>query len=126
MKTETLAAEAVLLAVEDSVINGHSQGIHFDSWDHVFSDGGPLFDVLIDYEAFEPFTGADLPTREQVQLVYETYRSRLHVLSWMPPTQAFLQAIQIDQFFPSAQAAFAVRPASIDALRELLKSEFAH
>ena len=73
----------------------------------MFSDGGPLFDVLIDYEAFEPFTGADLPTREQVQLVYETYRSRLHILSWMPPTQAFLQAIQINQFFPSAQAAFA-------------------
>ena len=74
MKTETLAAEAVLLAVEDSVVNGHSQGIHFDSWDHVFSDGGSLLDVLIDYEAFEPFVGADLPTREQVQLVYETYR----------------------------------------------------
>jgi hypothetical protein len=91
----------------------------------VFSDGGPLFDILIDYEAFEPFTGADLPTREQVQLVYETYRSRLHVLSWMPPTQAFLLAIQIDQFFPSAQAAIAVRPASIDALRKLLNSEFA-
>ena len=89
----------------------------------MFSDGGPLFDVLIDYEAFEPFAGADLPTREQVQLVYETYRSRLHVLSWMPPTQAFLQAIKIDQFFPSAQAAFAVRPPSIDALGKLLKSE---
>ena len=125
MKTETLAAEAVLLAVEDSVVNGHSQGIHFESWDYVFSEGGPLFDALIDYEAFEPFTGCDLPTREQVQLVYETYRSRLHILSWMPPTQAFLQAIQIDQFFPAGQAAFAVRPASIDALKKLLKSEFA-
>lgn len=84
MKTEALAAEAVLLAVEDSVVNGHSQGIHFDSWDHVFSDGGPLFDALIDYQAFEPFTGCDLPTLEQAQLVYETYRSRLHILSWMP------------------------------------------
>ena len=73
MKTETLAAEAVLLAIEDSVVNGHSQGIHFDSWDHVFSDGGPLFDAFIDYEAFEPFTGADLPTRKLFQLVYETY-----------------------------------------------------
>lgn len=31
MNTETLATEAVLLAVEDSVVNGHSQGIHFDS-----------------------------------------------------------------------------------------------
>ena len=62
-KTETLAAEAALLAVEDSVVNSHSQRIHFDSWDHVFADGGPLFDVLVDYEAFEPFTGADLPTR---------------------------------------------------------------
>jgi hypothetical protein len=91
----------------------------------VFSDGGPLFEVLIDYEAFEPFTGADLPKRKQVQLVYETYRSRLHVLTWTPPTQPFLQAIEIDQFFPAAQAAFAVRPASIDALRKLLKSEFA-
>ncbi len=37
MKTEALAAEAVLLAVEDSVINGHSQGIYFESWDHVFA-----------------------------------------------------------------------------------------
>ena len=88
MQTETLAAEAVLLAIEDSVVNGHSQRIHFDSWDHVFSDGGPLVDVFIDYEAFESFTGANLPTREQVQLVYETYRSRLQVLSWIPPTQA--------------------------------------
>ena len=125
MKTETLAAEAVLLAVEDSVVNGHSQGIHFDSWDHVFSDGGPLFDALIDYQAFEPFTGCDLPTLAQAQLVYETYRSRLHILSWMPPTQAFLQAVQIDQFFPVGQAASAVRPASIDALIKILKSEFA-
>ena len=125
MKTEALAAEAVLLAVEDSVVNGHSQGIHFDSWDHVFSDGGPLFDALIDYQAFEPFTGCDLPTLEQAQRVYETYRSRLHILSWMPPTQAFLQAVQIDQFFPAGQAASAVRPASIDALTKILKSEFA-
>lgn len=125
MKTEALAAEAVLLAVEDSVVNGHSQGIHFDSWDHVFSDGGPLFDASIDYQAFEPFTGCDLPTLEQAQLVYETYRSRLHILSWMPPTQAFLQAVQIDQFFPAGQAASAVRPASIDALTKILKSEFA-
>ena len=89
----------------------------------MFSDDGPLFEVLIDYEACEPFTGADLPKRKQVQLVYETYRTRLQVLSWMPPTQAFLQAIKIDRFFPSAQAAFAVRPASIDALGKLLKSE---
>ncbi len=49
MKTETLAAEAVLLAIEDSVVNGHSQGIHLDSWNHVFADSGPLFDLLIDY-----------------------------------------------------------------------------
>jgi hypothetical protein len=125
MKTEALAAEAVLLAIEDSVVNGHSQGIHSDSWDHVFSDGGPLFDALIDYQAFEPFTGCDLPTLEQAQLVYETYRSRLHILSWMPPTQAFLQAVQIDQFFPAGQAASGVRPASIDALTKILKSEFA-
>lgn len=76
MKTEALAAEAVLLAVEDSVINGHSQGIHFESWDHVFAEGGSLFESLIDYQACEPFTGCDLPSREQVQLIYETYRSR--------------------------------------------------
>ena len=124
MKTEVLAAEAVLLSVEDSVINGHAQGIHFESWDHIFSDGGPLFEALIDYQAYEPFTGANLPSREQVQLVYETYRSRLHILSWMPPTQAYLQAVQIDQFFPAGQAAFAVRPASIDVLQRLLKNEF--
>ena len=31
MNTETLAAEAGSLEVEDSVVNGHSQGIHFDS-----------------------------------------------------------------------------------------------
>ena len=84
-----------------------------------------MFVVFIDYEAFEPFTGADLPPREKVQLVYEIYHSRLQVLSWIPPTQAFLQAIQIDQFFPSAQAAFAVRTESIDTLRRLLESEFA-
>jgi hypothetical protein len=125
MATETLAAEAVLLAVEDSVVNGHSQGVHFDSWDDVFSDAGPLFDALIDYQAFKPFTGCDLPSLEQAQLVYETYRSRLHILSWMPPTQPFLQALQVDQFFPAGQAAFAVRPASIDALTKILKSEFA-
>ena len=124
MKTEALAAEAVLLAVEDSVINGHSQGIHFESWDHVFAEGGPLFQSLIDYQACEPFTGCDLPSREQVQLIYETYRSRLHILSWMPPTQAYKHAVEIDQFFPVGQAAFAIRPASIDALKHLLKSEF--
>ena len=45
----------------------------------VFRRPEPLFDVFIDYQAFEPFTGADLPTREQVQLVYETCRSRLYV-----------------------------------------------
>ena len=121
MKTEALAAEAVLLAVEDSVINGHSQGIHFESWDHVFAEGGPLFESLIDYQACEPFTGCDLPSREQVQLIYETYRSRLHILSWMPPTQAYKHAVEIDQFFPAGQAAFAIRPASIDALKHLLK-----
>ena len=81
MKTEALAAGAVLLAVEDSVINGHSQGIHFESWDHVFAEGGPLFESLIDYQACEPFTGCSLPSREQVQLIYETYRSRLYVVS---------------------------------------------
>ena len=125
MKTEALAAEAVLLAVEDSVINGHSQGIHFESWDHVFAEGGSLFGSLIAYQACEPFTGCDLPSREQVQLIYETYRSRLHILSWMPPTQAYKHAVEIDQFFPAGQAAFAIRPASIDALKQLLKNEFA-
>ena len=124
MKTEALAAEAVLLAVEDSVINGHSQGIHFESWDHVFAEGGPLFESLIDYQACEPFTGCDLPSREQVQLIYETYRARLYILSWMPPPQAYNQAVEIDQFFPVGQAAFAIRPASIDALKHLLKNEF--
>ena len=125
MKTEALAAEAVLLAVEDRVINGHLQEIHFESWDHVFAEGGPLFESLIDYQACEPFTGCDLPSREQVQLIYETYRSRLHILSWMPPTQAYKHAVEIDQFFPAGQAAFAIRPASIDALKHLLKNEFA-
>jgi len=125
MKTEALVAEVVLLAVEDSVINGHSQGIHFESWDHVFAEGGPLFESLIDYQACEPFTGCDLPSREQVQLIYETYRSRLHILSWMPPTQAYKHAVEIDQFFPAGQAAFTIRPASIDALKHLLKNEFA-
>lgn len=91
----------------------------------MFYNAEPQCGVFIDYQAFEPFTGAVLPTREQVQLVYETYRSRLHVLSWMPPTQAFLQAIQIGQVFPAAQADYAVRSPSIDALRKPLKSKFA-
>ena len=125
MKTEALAAGAVLLAVEDSVINGHSQGIHFESWDHVFAEGGPLFESLIDYQACEPFTGCNLPSREQVQLIYETYRSRLYIVSWMPPTQAYRHAVEIDQFFPAGKATFAIRPASFDALKHLLKSEFA-
>ncbi|MDC0882758.1 hypothetical protein OAP65_01590 [Litorivicinus sp.] len=43
----------------------------------------------------------------------------------MPPTQAYKHAVEIDQFFPTGQAAFAIRPASIDALKHLLKNEFA-
>ena len=55
MKTETLAAEAVLLAVKTVSSTATRRGFIL-TMGHVFSDGGPLFDVLIDYEAFEPFT----------------------------------------------------------------------
>jgi hypothetical protein len=125
MQTEYLAAEALLLALEDSVSQGAPSGIRFESWDRVFSDGGPLLTALIPFHSQAPFRGLNLPSREQVQLVYETYRSRLQVISWMPPMQAYRQALLSDQIFPQGLAAFAMRPPALDALSELLRNEFA-
>lgn len=124
MQTELLAAEALLLALEHSARNGAQSGIQFGAWDHVFSDGGPLLSALVPFSQDAPFSHLDLPSREQVQLVYETYRSRLQVISWMPPMQAYRQALLIDVLFPEGQAAFAVRPAALDALSQLLRREF--
>lgn len=124
MQTELLAAEALLLALEDSTRKGIRSGVQFESWDHVFSEGGPLLKALIPFAKDAPFSHLDLPSREQIQLVYETYRSRLQVISWMPPMQAYRQALLIDMLFPEGQAAFAVRPAALDALSQLLRREF--
>lgn len=124
MQTELLAAQALLLALEDSVDNGVTQGIRFESWDLVFSDGGPLLSSLIAFDQHCPFTDLDLPSREQVQLVYETYRSRLQVISWMPPMQAYARALLIDQIYPEACASAAVHPVCLDGLSQLLDSEF--
>lgn len=124
MQTELLAAEALLLALEHSTHRGVRSGVQFESWDYVFSDGGPLLKALIPFSNEAPFSHLDLPSREQIQLVYETYRSRLQVISWMPPMQAYRQALLIDTLFPEGQAAFAVRPAALDALSQLLRREF--
>ena len=124
MQTELLAAQALLLALEDSVDNGVTQGIHFESWDVVFSEGGPLLSSFIAFDHSEPFSHLDLPSREQVQLVYETYRSRLQVISWMPPMQAYARALMIDQIYPEAAASQSLHPACLDGLTQLLGSEF--
>jgi len=124
MQTECLAAEALLLALEDSIRRGAQHGIRFESWDYVFSDGGPLLSALIPFSREAPFTRLNLPSREQVQLVYEAYRSRLQVISWMPAMQAYRQTLLIDQIFPEGQASFALRPPALASLSQLLRNEF--
>jgi hypothetical protein len=119
-----LAAQALLLALEDSIDNGVTQGIRFESWDLVFSDGGPLISSFIAFDRAHPFSNLKLPHREQVQLVYETYRSRLQVISWMPPMQAYARALMIDHIYPEACASESIRPICLDGLSQLLDSEF--
>ncbi len=124
MKTEDLASEALLLALEESIKARSSNGIAMDAWDTVFSEGGALLSALIPFQHSTPFTGLKLPSREQVQLVYETYRSRLHIMSCLPPIQAYRLAILSDQVFPDGQAQHALRPVVSQALARLISREF--
>lgn len=125
MRIELLAAEALLLALEHAVIAERKSAIPCESWDAVFEPGGALFAALIPFHQNAPFSGLDLPSREHVQLVYETYRSRLDSLSCLPPVQACRLALASDQIFPDGCAFKALRPVASAALERLLAREFA-
>lgn len=123
MKTDTLAAMALMLALEDSVVNEDGEGIHPDAWELLFVDGSPLLTELIHFDDHLPFKGMQTPSKEQIQLVYESYRSRLQSLALTPPLRAYRHALTADALFPQGHAAYLMRASVLDALVQLLAHE---
>ncbi|MGA1206201.1 MAG: hypothetical protein EBS77_00190 [Gammaproteobacteria bacterium] len=123
MNTDTLAAMALMLALEDSVVNEDGEGIHPDAWELLFVAGSPLLTDLIHFDDRLPFTGMKTPSKEQIQLVYESYRSRLQSLALTPPLRAYRHALMADALFPEGHAAYLMRASVLDALIPLLTYE---
>lgn len=123
MQTESLAAMALMLALEDSVVNEDGAGIHPEAWELLFVSGSPLLTELIEFDHHLPFLAMQHPTKEQIQLVYESYRSRLQSIALTPPLRAYRHALMADALFPEGHAAFLIRTAVLDALITLLGRE---
>lgn len=123
MKTESLAAMALMLALEDSVLNEDGEGIHPEAWELLFVAGSPLLTDLIDFDHHLPFLAMQTPTKEQIQLIYESYRSRLQSIALTPPLRAYRHALLADALFPHGHAAYLIRAAVLDAFIALLSKE---